>query len=338
MERQLCGSVRTSLSASELEDVFAEVLITLTRPVGSGGAFPADASRWSDNDLRSYAHTALVRAAGKAVRRHTDGDGQPLLASTALDDLGEQLLTDEPMWGPDARPAGPEESVLGAEATRALGRDLRDQAGIEAAQLMFAEAAGYSAAEQRDLLDLTVGRRRRLGDSVALVAGDLRSRLQVVLLWPVELLRWISSWWTAGGAAPRIGVVGVAVAAVIGGGGAAVKKSQADHASQHRTLKPALAQQHRGPAAAPQIARASAMATQRITAEASRARAATARRRAKQRAAHAAASGARRSVAATQFSPQTSAPSALVTVQQSTSSSAAKARPSVAQSEFEPGG
>jgi hypothetical protein len=337
MERQLCGSVRTSLSASELEDVFAEVLVTLTRPVGSGGAFPADASRWNDNDLRSYAHTALVRAAGKAVRRHTDGDGQSLLASTALDDLGEQLLTNEAMWSSDARPAGPEESVLGAEATRALGRDLRDQAGFEAAQLMFAEAAGYSAAEQRDLLDLTVGRRRRLGDSVALVAGELRSRLHAVLLWPVELLRWISGWWTAGGAAPRIGVVGVAVAAVIGGGGAAVKK-QAEHPRPQHTLKPALAQQHRGPAAAPQIARASAMATQRITAEASRARAATARRRAKQRAAHAAASGARRSVAATQFSPQTSAPSALVTVQQSTSSSAAKARPSVAQSEFEPGG
>lgn len=337
MERQLCGSVRTSLTASELEDVFAEVLVTLTRPVGSGGAFPAEAARWGDEEVRAYARTALVRAAGKAVHRRTGSDGQSRVAATALDELGEQLLSSEAMWSSDSRPAGPEESVLGAEATRALGLDLREQAGVEAAQLMFAEAAGYSAAEQRDLLDLTVGRRRRLGDSVALVAGDLRSRLQAVLLWPVELLRWVSSWWTAGGAAPRIGVVGVAVATVIGGGGAVVKK-QAEHSTPQRTLEPALAQQHRTPGSVPQIARSSAIATQRITAEASRAKAAATRRRSKRRTAHAAASGTRRSVAATEFSPQTSAPSAPVTVQQSTSSSAAKARPSVAQSEFEPGG
>ena len=190
---QVRGSVqsRTSLSASDLEDLWSELLATSVHAVGDTGALPADAEGWSDARLAAWFRDALWHDAIDEYRRRVNSAGETWVAGTPLDELTGELEGGS-IWR-SVRPATPEEALLARTGLQERTADLQEVLGHDAARMKLAEAAGASGPEQRELLQLTVGRWRSLQDQVAMSAATLRGRAQAALvwLWPDAFVRWV---------------------------------------------------------------------------------------------------------------------------------------------------
>lgn len=338
----------TSLSVDELEDVWAELLAKFARRPGTTGALPADIDLWNDEQLVGYLGTSLSNAAGKRVQRGRTAAGESRFTATPLEDLAEQVLVSGAL-SRDARPRGPEEALLSADGTMRAARELGDLAGPEEVQLMLADAAGFSAAQQMQLMGIDVSRRRQLGYRVEGTWRDLRSRLAALtpLLWPETLLRALTGWLSTG-AVPRLGAAGVAVVALVGGGVAVENQVSQRPAQKMQLGLSAPAGAPRATQAIPQVAVASSVAATRIARAAKRRQVVEQRKRrarvlaveqrqARQRraASTAATATGRGSVAAQEFSP---APTAGAAAPAPAPSRSRGTRPSVAGNEFEPGG
>lgn len=180
----------TSLSASDVEDLWADLLATAAGAVGTPGAMPADAEMWSDAQLAGWLKAALSRDIIDERRKRTNGDGEAWVAGTPLEDLAAELETRSIYTS--LRSATPEEVVLQRAGVRQRTDDLTEFLGVEAARLAIAEAAGASGAEQRELLQLSEGRRRGIQNRIAYASAELRARVHAVLvLLPEAWMRWI---------------------------------------------------------------------------------------------------------------------------------------------------
>lgn len=364
---QIRGQVgsRTSLSPSDIEDLWADLLSQAVQAPGTPGALPADAPTWTDAQLAGWLKTALGRDVIDEHRRRVNASGEAWVAGTPLEEL-EAELEGRSIFS-SLRPPNPEEALIQRSAVEQRTEDLRAVVGVDAAQMMLAEASGATGPEQREMMDLSVGRWRTIQGRVEFAAAELRSRAQAVLvwLWPEAWVRWVAG--MVGGAGSAVLSAGTAAKvagtiAVVGGviGGAeAVKKPDppravtptlaarpvslpsATRATAARTTTaqpPVVAATLSGTRRAAASVRADAAAAKKRAdakrrAEARR-RAATRRRAAARKAA---ATSRSTSAAAAEFAPQTArAPAPAPTP--STGSGGGTGSSSAAATEFEPSG
>lgn len=358
------AKARTSLSPADIEDLWSDLLAQAVRAPGTPGALPADAEIWTDAQLAGWLKTALGRDVIDEHRRRVNGAGEAWVAGTPLDEL-EAELESRSIYG-SLRPPTPEEAVISRSAVEQRTEDLRAVVGIDAAQMMLAEAAGATGPEQREMMDLSVGRWRTIQGRVEFAAAELRSRAQAVLLWlwPEAWVRWVagviggagSAVLSAGTAAKVAGTVAV-IGGVIGGAEAVEKRDPPRPVAATLAAPPTPSTAARSTVAAPAPSqssvaaatlagtqraavrvRADAAAEKRRTAAAAKRRAeARKRAAAKRRREEQATTG--RTAAATEFAPSTSsAPAPSAPVSSSTTGGSTSGSSSAASTEFEPSG
>lgn len=324
----------SSVSSSDIDDLWANLLGEVALPIGSKGAFDAEAELWTDAQLASCLRTALRNDIIDERRRRTDGEGRTRIVGDAFDEIHEGLV-DRSIFS-SLRPPTPEDVVVSRARMRQHSDEVRDVVGVDAQKLVIAEAIGATVPEQRQLLKhKTNGPRQALQDRLTHASKELYARAQAALvwLWPEAWIRWVAG--VIGGASGAVLSAGTAVKvagaiALIGGaiGGAkAVEQPAPKPVARTFSLPPTAASSSTTstPTAVAPVASRSSVAAATISgteraaqtvrsraaaAAAQRKREAAARRRAqaRRRAAARAAERRRRRAAVTQTAPDSAAP------------------------------
>ncbi len=227
-----------SLSASDVEDVWSTMLARLVQAPGPN-RLPAEADQWNDATLFVFLRRSFGREIGRAAKQASNGDGVRL--HSPLDGLAEDAHRRGVIWA-DAAPQGPEQSIFARLDAVEYASRIRGDAGPEAATVMFARAMGASPAEQQQAVGIPTRPRFDTLRGRLEVAGNAAARrAHAFVLWltPDWLLRWISAL-LATGSVPRIGGVGVAIAALAAGSVGVTTATRGERPTA-RPLKPVAA-------------------------------------------------------------------------------------------------